>query len=75
METLDESFFKLKVKRSSQVIEKIVQVHPSTPAAVKKNDAIMEAAIKRKKDKMHSTKTKQLFMKKEENLAKLIIDN
>ena len=75
MESLDESFFKLKVKRSSQVTEEIVQVHPSTPAAVKRNDAIMEAAIKREKDKMHSTKTKQLFMKKQETLAKLIIDN
>ena len=75
MEKLDESFFKLKVKRSSQVTEEIVQVRPSTPAAVKRSDAIMEAAIKREKDKMHSTKTKQLFMKKQETLAKLIIDN
>ena len=57
------------------MIEEIVQVHRSTPAAVKKSDAIMEAAIKRKKDKMYSTKTKQLFMKKQETLAKLIIDN
>ena len=57
------------------MIEEIVQVHRSTPAAVKKNDAIMEAAIKRKKDKMYSTKTKQLFMKKQETLAKLIADN
>ena len=75
METLDENFFKLKVKRSSLVTEEIVQVHPSTPAAVKKSDAIMEAAIKREKDKMHSTKKNQLFMKKQETLAKLIIDN
>ena len=37
METLDENFFKLKVKRSSLVTEEIVQVHPSTPAAVKKS--------------------------------------
>ena len=64
METLDERFFKLKVKRSSQVTEEIFQVHPSTSAAVKRGDAIMEAAIKREKDKMQSTKKKQLFMKK-----------
>ena len=75
METLDERFFKLKVKRSSQVTEEIFQVHPSTSAAVKRGDAIMEVAIKREKDKMQSTKKKQLFMKKQETLAKLRIDH
>ena len=75
MEVLDMSFFKLKMRSSSQVMEEIVDANPSTSVAAEKNNAIMEAAIKREKDKMLSTKTKQIFKKKQETLAKLIIDN
>ena len=75
MESLDMSFFKLKMRSSSQVMEQIVDTNPSSSGAAEKNNAIMEAAIKREKDKMLSTKTKQRFKKQQETLAKLIIDN
>ena len=41
----------------------------------KNTETIVEANIKREKDKMLSTKTIELFNKKQETLAKLIIEN
>ena len=47
----------------------------STSLTAKNSATIMEANIKREKDKMLSTKTIELFHKKQETLAKLIIQN
>ena len=41
----------------------------------KNTETIVEANIKREKDKMLSTKTIELFNKKQDTLAKLIIEN
>ena len=41
----------------------------------KNTETIMEANTKREKDKMLSTKTIELFNKKQDTLAKLIIEN
>ena len=47
----------------------------STSLPAKNTATIMEANIKREKDKLLSTKTIELFKKKQETLAKLIIQN
>ena len=41
----------------------------------KNTETIVEANIKREKDKMLSTKSIELFSKKQDTLAKLIIEN
>ena len=41
----------------------------------KNTETIVEANIKREKDKMLSTKSIELFNKKQDTLAKLIIEN
>ena len=62
-------------QRNSRREEAVLARKSSTSSATKNTATIMEANIKREKDKMLSTKTIELFNKKQETLAKLIIQN
>ena len=62
-------------QRNNRREEAVLARKSSTSSATKNTATIMEANIKREKDKMLSTKTIELFNKKQETLAKLIIQN
>lgn len=55
--------------------EATLATKPSTSLTGKNTETIVEANIKLEKEKILSTKTTKLFNKKQETLAKLIIEN
>ena len=62
-------------KKNNRREEMTFATKSSTSLSGKNTETIVEANIKGEKDKMLSTKTIELFNKKQETLAKLIIEN
>ena len=62
-------------KQNSRREEATFATKSSTSLPTKNTETIVEANIKREKDKMLSTKTIELFNQKQETLAKLMIKN
>ena len=64
----------LECEKDNKREEETLATKPSTSLTEKNTETIVEANIKREKDKMLSTKSIELFSKKQDTLAKLIIE-